>query len=115
MEIWNKGNQMIRKIGLKEDPHGWLEMMEARVRSMEALASTHISWYTHKNPYGCWICDMFLAIQRVLDSFSEFLGPEDATAESQSTGSTASYESGASTDDSEIDDEHDKEEFQEED
>lgn len=78
---------MLRKIGEKEDPHAWLEMMDARLRSMETLASTHISWYTHKNPYGCWICDMFLLSQRVMDSFSEFLGPEDATVENQSTGS----------------------------
>lgn len=26
---------------------------------LETLSSTHIRWYTHKNPAGCWICDLF--------------------------------------------------------
>lgn len=79
MEDWNKGNKMIRKIGQKEDPTEYLSMCMARLRSMETLSSTHITWYTHKNPYGCWICDLFVLTQALGDSFEEFLGP---TAES---------------------------------
>lgn len=29
----------------------------------ETLASTHITWFTHKNPYGCWICDLLLDLR----------------------------------------------------
>lgn len=67
---------MIRMIGEKEDPHEYSKMCEGRLNGMEELASTHITWYTHKNPYGCWICDLFLLTRRLLESFGEFLGPE---------------------------------------
>lgn len=76
MEDWNKGNKMIQRIQEKQDPHEYARVSEARLRGMEQLASTHITWFTHKNPYGCWICDLFVLTQSVLDSFREFLGPE---------------------------------------
>ncbi len=31
----------------------------ARRQEIESMSDTHRKWYTHKNPYGCWICDMF--------------------------------------------------------
>ncbi len=71
---------MIRQIGKKEDPTEYLALMQERLTSMETLASTHITWYTHKNPYGCWICDMFQHAQSLINSFSEFLGPTPADA-----------------------------------
>lgn len=86
MEEWNKGNKMIRKIGARECPHDYLDISNARLTGMEQLASTHITWYTHKNPYGCWICDMFLLSRNVMDSFEEFLGPRgDEVDEGQTT------------------------------
>lgn len=66
---------MIRMIGTKEDPHEYLNMCMGRLNGMEELAATHITWYTHKNPYGCWICDLFLLTRRLGDTFGEFLGP----------------------------------------
>ncbi len=30
----------------------------AQRQQYEQLSDTHIKWYTHKNPYGCWICDV---------------------------------------------------------
>ncbi len=30
----------------------------AQRQQYEALSDTHRRWYTHKNPYGCWICDI---------------------------------------------------------
>lgn len=76
IQEWNKGNQMVRKIGERECPRDYLKMAEERTMSMEAQASTHIAWFTHKNPYGCWICDLILQQYRLIDSFNEFLGPE---------------------------------------
>jgi len=79
---------MIRKALDSEDPTEYIAQATERLRGMESLASTHITWYTHKNPYGCWICDMFLLSQRIIDTFEEFLGPTPAAAESQSRTST---------------------------
>lgn len=76
---------MIRKALESEDPQAYIEQALERLRGMETLASTHITWYTHKNPYGCWICDMFLLTQRLIDTFEEFLGPAPAAAASESS------------------------------
>lgn len=99
MEQWNKGNKMIRKIGEKEDPFEYTKLCVGRLNGMEELAATHITWYTHKNPYGCWICDLFLLTRRALDSFEEFLGPgleEKVTTTTTSLDSDAEHEEGDS-------------------
>lgn len=75
MEQWLKSNKMIRPIGEKEDPHEWLNMYKERLVALENLSSTHIQWFTHKNPYGCWICDMIQVMYALTTSFGEFLGP----------------------------------------
>lgn len=44
----------------------------ALIAQYDALAATHIAWFTHKNPYGCWICDLFSDIRtfgNYLDAF----------------------------------------------
>lgn len=82
---------MIRGVGKKEDPFGWLDLMEERLRAMEDLGARHITWFTHKNPFGCWICDMFVEAQKLIDSFREFLGPTpvDAKEEPESSKSNS--------------------------
>jgi len=82
---------MIRKAMEREDPFEYIQQALERLRGMESLASTHITWYTHKNPYGCWICDMFLLTQRLIDTFEEFLGPQDAAAPQDTTPSTEDF------------------------
>lgn len=41
-----------------------MSFLAALVNRIEAQSSIHISWYTHKNPAGCWICDLFQIIRR---------------------------------------------------
>lgn len=62
-------------IGEREDPHEYLSMSKERLRGLEALLSTHITWYTHRNPYGCTICDLLQLTDTSMNSFGEFLGP----------------------------------------
>lgn len=71
---------MVRKIGDRQDPHDYLKQCMERTMAMEALASTHIAWFTHKNPYGCWICDLILQTYRLIDSFEDFLGPSGGSS-----------------------------------
>lgn len=33
---------------------------------LESLAEGHIRWFTHKNPYGCWICDLIQVFREYL-------------------------------------------------
>lgn len=95
---------MIRKIGEKEDPHEYSKLCAGRLNGMEELASTHITWYTHKNPYGCWICDLFLLSRRLLDTFEEFLGP-DSTGKDMKITTSSDSEEEHEEGDSEIQDE----------
>lgn len=92
METWIKSNKMIRKIGEKEDPQEYLKQCTERLITMEQLASTHIAWYTHKNPYGCWICDLIQLTYGILETFGEFLGPDSETQDTETTKSSTSEE-----------------------
>lgn len=80
VQEWNKGNQMVRKIGDRQDPTDYLKQCMERTMAMEALAAGHIAWFTHKNPYGCWICDLILQMYRLIDSFEAFLGPSGGSS-----------------------------------
>jgi hypothetical protein len=35
--------------------------------TLEWQSDGHIRWYTHKNPYGCWICET-LQVCRLLEN-----------------------------------------------
>lgn len=37
------------------------------IARLEITSQVHIGWYTHKNPYGCWICDMVLLLRTLLN------------------------------------------------
>lgn len=38
-----------------------IEQRSVRLKLIANHMSTpHIAWYTHKNPYGCWICDLIV-------------------------------------------------------
>lgn len=49
-----------------DDYRRYYEGLEAEVIALESLSSVHIRWYTHKNPYGCWICDMHKLLYHML-------------------------------------------------
>lgn len=78
---------MIREIGQKQDAYEYLDISTERLRILEKQLSTHIGWFTHKNPYGCSICDLLLLTQVILTSFESFLGPriEDSPSEDGGT------------------------------
>lgn len=48
---------------------------------LEISSLSHIKWFTHKNPYGCWICDMVMLCRTLLnyldDMDSNNLSPQD--------------------------------------
>ena len=41
--------------------------MVAIVVEYEQLSEGHVRWFTHKNPYGCWICDVFSLLRKVIE------------------------------------------------
>ncbi len=47
----------------------WTNYLVKMKLEIETLSSTHIRWYTHKNPYGCWICDVFRLLEKWEDIY----------------------------------------------
>ncbi len=36
----------------------YADRMAAVIEKLEWQSEGHRMWYTHKNPYGCWICEL---------------------------------------------------------
>ncbi len=36
----------------------YADRMGAVIEKLEWQSEGHRMWYTHKNPYGCWICEL---------------------------------------------------------
>jgi hypothetical protein len=36
----------------------YLDRIHEYISKLEWQSDGHIRWYTHKNPYGCWICEL---------------------------------------------------------
>ncbi len=54
---------------------------------LQTLSDGHIRWFTHKNPYGCWICDMFQVFQEFI---TEIFQEEEAELNRPSPQATTS-------------------------
>jgi len=39
----------------------------------------HRMWYTHKNPYGCWICDILFIIEQLRDANLSEIGSTEGS------------------------------------
>ncbi len=54
-----------------EDFSEYLTRMSDHVTSLENLSQSHTIWFTHKNPYGCWICDLLLLLRTIIQAVAE--------------------------------------------
>ncbi len=54
-----------------EDFSEYLTRMSDHITSLENLSEGHKIWFTHKNPYGCWICDSLLLLRTIVQAVSE--------------------------------------------
>jgi len=53
--------------GAGETLRSYLERLHEYISKLEWQSDGHIRWYTHKNPYGCWICET-LQVCRLLEN-----------------------------------------------
>ena len=53
--------------GAGETIGSYLERLHEYISKLEWQSDGHIRWYTHKNPYGCWICET-LQVCRLLEN-----------------------------------------------
>ena len=45
----------------------YLERLDEHISKLEWQSEGHRMWYTHKNPYGCWICELLQIIGQLRD------------------------------------------------
>lgn len=61
-----------------------LKILDSKVKNLRLISDTHRRWFTHKNPYGCWICDLIDVAEQLIDETSILLSPnidkDDATS-----------------------------------
>ncbi len=65
------GNRFEYKKLETEDFSEYLTRMSDHITSLENLSEGHKIWFTHKNPYGCWICDSLLLLRTIVLAVSE--------------------------------------------
>lgn len=54
-------------IGDGEDVRSYLERIGESISKLEWQSDGHRQWYTHRNPYSCWICEI-LQVARQLEA-----------------------------------------------
>lgn len=61
-----KRNPSINR-GDGETSESYLGRLREYISKLEWQSEGHRLWYTHKNPYGCWICEL-LQVSRELET-----------------------------------------------
>jgi len=67
----------------------WLSRISEHFSKLEWQSEGHRMWYTHKNPYSCWICEL-LQVGRsleveLMDLRHDPVGSEPETSEESET------------------------------
>ncbi len=83
----DKRNPSINR-GVGETSESYLGRLTEYISKLEWQSEGHRMWYTHKNPYGCWICEL-LQIIRCMET--ELLDNNHAVG--QESGDTTKSES----------------------
>lgn len=53
--------------GDTESNASYCERILAVIQRLEWQSDGHRMWYTHRNPYGCWICEIQQITRQLLD------------------------------------------------
>ncbi len=51
-----------------ENLEDYLERMAEHVKKLRWQSEGHRQWYIHKNPYGCWICELLQVTELIRDN-----------------------------------------------
>ena len=52
-----------------EDFTSYARRLDEYIQRLEWQSDGHRMWYTHKNKYGCWICDLLFIIGQFRDAY----------------------------------------------
>ncbi len=68
-----------------EDLRTYLERMAEHVKKLRWQSEGHRQWYTHKNPYGCWICELLQVTELIRDNCMDQIGDSRQSKDSVGT------------------------------
>ncbi len=60
----------------------YYKRLDEHISKLEWQSDGHRMWYTHKNPYSCWICEL-LQIVRILRDIAVAEGDDDGDGEDE--------------------------------
>ncbi len=60
-----RNSSLVRGTG--EDDESYYGRLDEHISKLEWQSEGHRMWYTHKNPYGCWICEILQIISILRD------------------------------------------------
>ncbi len=46
----------------------YIERISEHIKKLRWQSEGHRQWYTHKNPYGCWICELLQVTELIRDN-----------------------------------------------
>ncbi len=75
----DKRNSSINR-GDGETLESYLGRLDEYISKLEWQSDGHRMWYTHKNPYGCWICEL-LQVVRGLREINPLVDGDDGDTE----------------------------------
>ena len=64
----DKRNPSINR-GDGETLRSYLERLDEYISKLDWQSEGHRMWYTHKNPYGCWICELLQICRELRDNY----------------------------------------------
>ena len=66
-----------------ETRESYRERLNEYISRIEWQSEGHRMWYTHKNPYGCWICELLQVARLGVDIDVVEAGSDDAGDEEE--------------------------------
>ncbi len=55
-----------------ESVDAWLSRISEHISKLEWQSEGHRMWYTHKNPYSCWICELLQVCRQLEAELMDF-------------------------------------------
>ncbi len=72
------GDNINLERGTGETSGPYLKRLGEHISKLRWQSEGHRQWYTHKNPYGCWICEL-LQVSELLRDFYLVEGQSNGT------------------------------------
>ncbi len=54
--------------GTGETLESYIKRLSEHISKLRWQSEGHRQWYTHKNPYGCWICELLQITEIMRDN-----------------------------------------------